>query len=199
MMKSSIKVTGVDELTRYLNDLQRKQIPFATAQALTATAEDVRAEIVKGLSEKFTLRKNWWRPGTRYGFNVKKARRNDLVAEVFTRAPWMVDHETGATRRPKGRNLAVPSEFVKRSKRDLITKANQPRNLKKAFVLRSRSGQETIFQRIRGKGLRPMYFLTKQAEIKPTLEFHITAVRVVNARWAKNFSKALDHAIKTAK
>jgi hypothetical protein len=65
-------------------------------------------------------------------------------------------------------------------------------------VARGAGGQKTIFQRLRS-GLVPMYFLEKRAKIKSTLGFRETAVRVAGRRWAQNFSKALDYALKTAK
>jgi hypothetical protein len=49
------------EVTRLLNDIQRKQIPFATSVALNKTAQDVQAGLVEGMSvfdrpKPFTLR-----------------------------------------------------------------------------------------------------------------------------------------------
>jgi hypothetical protein len=111
-------------------------------------------------------------------------------------------HETGGQKIPRGRNLAIPSLYVKRTKRELISKANRPRNLKNAFVVRGRSGQETIFQRV-GKGrnrtIRPMYFLEREAKIKPAFHFAQIAERVGLANWKKNFAKAIDFALRTAK
>lgn len=202
MLSFKMEVTGVREATRFLSDLQKKQIPFATAKALTETAEQARDEIVKHLQDKFTLRTAWWKPRTRYGINVQPAKKTSLVSEVFTRAPWMALQESGGAKIPRGQNIAVPSSFVKRSKRDLITKANRPRNLKNSFITRSKSGQETIFQRIgrgRNKAIRPMYFLEKRAQIKPAFQFAKTAQRVANDRWRKNFAKAIDFALRTAK
>jgi hypothetical protein len=195
----NIKIDGLDEATRFISDLHRKQIPFATAKALTDTAKDARAAIVEHLQGEFTLRTAWWKQGNKYGINVKAAKKNDLAAEVFTRAQWMELHETGGVKIPRRRNLAIPSTFVKRSKKDLITKANRPRALKNSFVRRSKTGQETIFQRINKKQIRPMYFLEKQAQIQPAFRFYHTASRVVNERWAQNFEKAIEFAIRTAR
>ncbi len=199
MLNFSIQVDGIQEATRYLNALQRKQIPFATAKALTETASDARDEIVRGLDRKFTLRSMWWKPRTRFGFNIKAAKKTDLEAEVFTRAPWMKLHETGGIKKPaQGKHLAVPSSFVRRNKRNKITTANRPRNLKNSFVGTGKNGQKTIFQRKR-KQVIPMYFLERDAQIRERLQFRDTAQRVVNKRWMRNFNKALDHALRTAK
>ena len=202
MLSFKMEITGIKEATRFLNDFQKKQIPFAVATALNETANQARDEIVKHLQSSFTLRTGWWKPRTRYGINVQPAKKTSLVSEVFTKAPWMGLQETGGIKAPRGKNIAVPSPYVKRSKRDLITQANRPRNLKNSFIGRSKSGQETIFQRIgRGKNrvIRAMYFLEKRAEIKPAFQFAQTAQRVANERWAKNFAKALDFALRTAK
>jgi hypothetical protein len=203
MLSFKMEITGIKEATRFLNDFQKKQIPFAVATALNETANQARDEIVKHLQGTFTLRTMWYKPKTRYGINVEGAKKTNLTATIFTRAPWMVQHEEGGTKIPiRGRNLAIPSPFVKRTKRELIGKANRPRNLKNAFIVRSKSGQETIMQRVgrgRNRVLRPMYFLEKSAQIKPAFQFAQIAQRVANERWAKNFAKALDFALRTAK
>lgn len=65
------------ETTRWLNDLERKQIPFATSVALNKTAQDVQAGLVSGMSvldrpKPFTLR----------GVYVVRSTKGNLTATI---------------------------------------------------------------------------------------------------------------------
>lgn len=184
------------EVDRLLRGME-KQIPFTTSVAINKTAENIRDEIIKTLPNKFTLRTSWWKPRTRYGFNVKPSNKRYLTAEVYTRAPWMISHEYGEIRRPRGTAFAVPTENVKRTKKQLISKAQKPRALQYAFIVQSRKGA-VLAQRIRG-ALRVMYGLEKQAPIKATLGFAATANRVANKLLMRNIEDAVEYAMRTAK
>lgn len=195
-----IKIEGLDKIIKNLDDMAKKQVPFATARALTKTAEDARDEIVKDLPGKFTLRTSWWKPRTRYGFNVKPAKKTDLKAEIFTQAPWMQIHEVGGIRTPeRSRELAIPTLQVRRTKRQLIGASQRPRALKKSFVKITRTGQKVLFQKVGKKGIKPMYLLEPKARIKPVLRFVETAKKIITQRFESNFTKSFEDAMRTAK
>lgn len=76
----TINIThDLDQLTRKLTAMQREQIPFATAKALTKTAQKVQAATVKEMQSKFdrptpfTLKSLWTKPAT----------KRDLSAMVY--------------------------------------------------------------------------------------------------------------------
>jgi hypothetical protein len=52
MIEINVKA-DVKEATRWLNDIQRKQVPFATAKALTSTAKLVQAELKREMLAEF--------------------------------------------------------------------------------------------------------------------------------------------------
>jgi hypothetical protein len=77
MMQVDIR-SNVREVSRWLDDAQKKQLPFATVYAMTLTARDVRTEEVNVMKRVFD------RP-TPYTLNalaVKSATRKSLVASV---------------------------------------------------------------------------------------------------------------------
>ena len=105
------------QLTAYLNRVQRKQIPFATAKALTQTAFDVRAFIQRALP-RFLDRPT---KGIIRSVQVLKATKYNFTARVgfaglgFGKTAWkespakiMRRHIKGGTRYPNKRAIAVP-------------------------------------------------------------------------------------------
>ncbi len=135
-----------------------EQLPYATALALTRTAQDAQAEIKRGLPRRFKLRNRWVEQGIR----VKAARKGPAPeAVVHSRDGFMFLQEVGGTKLPHGRALAIPGheqpDYVAGRS---IRKANRPRALlaKPAhFVapLRHGSKQLGIFQRMGRKRTRP--------------------------------------------
>lgn len=49
----TVRIEGVERLRRRLDDMQRRQIPFATARALTLTAKAVEARVQRDMAEAF--------------------------------------------------------------------------------------------------------------------------------------------------
>lgn len=193
--------TNLDSVKSYVTDLQNNQIPYATAKALTALANEARGDVVAGLPTKFTLRTSWWKPGGRYGFNVATAQKRDWPrqqAEIYTRAPWMRMQETGGTKLPKGQHIALPTSNVRRSKRDLITTANKPLALKNTVKVKTKGGDEVLLQRT-SRIARIMYLLKPKAEIPARLSFFKTIQVSINRNWFATFSREYDNALRTAK
>lgn len=190
-----------------------RELPFSMSKALTKTAQDVQEKVIRDLPEKFTLRRNWYEKGMRYGFKIRMANKTTLSSEVFTAAPWMRLHETGGIKTAPGKRLAVPFEEkqgsrpgvvfgVKRSKKDLIPKSQTPSGLGgKAFKIKGSKGDLLAIRTGRGKRsvLRIMYGLEPKANIKKRLQFAETAQQVVAQVWRKNFEEAIDYALRTAR
>jgi hypothetical protein len=204
--------TGLKEVVRALERAE-KEIQFATAKALTKSAQDVQAAVIDKLPEQFTLRTGWYKPNTPYGFKIRMATKQDLEAVVYTKAPWMLLHEEGGTKRSaQGKRLAIPFNYrqgsvpgvafgVRRTKRDLVANSQKPRNLKKAFVMQGQHGDLLATYTGRGKNrvLQILYALEQQAKIKKRLGFEETARKVLREAWRKNFDDALDYALRTSR
>ena len=108
------------QLTAYLKGVQRKQIPFATKNALNDVAFDARSFVKKSLPRRFD------RPtkGLISSVQVIKSKKKNLTAQVgfaglgFRTSKWMESpaqimsrHIKGGTRFPKrGGNLRIPSD-----------------------------------------------------------------------------------------
>jgi hypothetical protein len=197
-----VDVQGLAPTQKYLSNIGR-QVPFATALALTRTAKEIQREEIAHIRTAFTVRGSWLRIGGKFGVGIVPASKENLVAVVESRAPWLEAHEEGTVRTPEGAHFAIPQKDIRRTKTQVIAKAQRPRALKRAFKVETKAGRvPLLLQRVgRGKNsiLRVMYQLTGRARIEPRLEFLRTGKAVVEKAWRRIFSEALDHAIHTAK
>ncbi|MDR5757009.1 hypothetical protein [Caballeronia sp. LZ035] len=123
-------------LTRRLNDFERKQLPFASAQALTAVAKRVQA------AEKAALPQVFDRPTpfTVNSIGIKAARKNTQEALVFVKdiaASYLEPYEFGGTHKliGSGKTWLNPKDMA------LL---NQYGNFNRA-VLKRLEGRSDIF------------------------------------------------------
>lgn len=192
---------------RELDDLARRQLPFAVARALTWTARDARDEVRKQVARRFVTRSKW----VERGIVFRSATKRMPVAVVGSRDWFMADHEDGATRWPfKGRHRAAPLA-VRKNARQKITKAKRPKALlakggrRKFFVQRLKTGRaKGQFAVLRRAGrdrypLQVLYLLEAQTKIRPKFGFRKTVERTVARRLRKNFGKSLAQALATAR
>src|SRR5882724_2786221 len=92
-LKISIRA-DVKRLQRSLDDVARRQVPFATAQMLTGLAKRVQDEERRNLAKVFDRPT----PFTLGGIAVKGARKSDLTAIVYVKpiaAAYLAPFETG--------------------------------------------------------------------------------------------------------
>ncbi|HEY8562806.1 MAG TPA: hypothetical protein VIL74_20680 [Pyrinomonadaceae bacterium] len=180
-----------------------KQLPFATAKALTATAKDAQKDVVDSLDDKFTLRNNWWKPNTPLGIKVRSAKKTNLQAEVGTNFDALEKFETGKDKIPFGRYIAIPTSNVRRNKRQIIQKGQRPKNLRRAFILVTRKNKVPMLFQRRGRGRKSdifaMYRLEERVKIRKNSPVVEPALKSIRANLNKNFMKSLDEALRTAK
>ncbi len=192
----------VKELTKSLNDLQRKQIPFATAQALTRTAQDVQKAEVVNVQRVFENKKKWWLKQQPTGIKITPAKKNNLVASIFTNAFFADLQEEGGTKRPfRGSTLAIPTDNVAKrfrksgGARDIL-------NQKNVFITKFRDGSKGIVKKVGGKRnprLKALFGFERTAKIPRRFNFKKVAARVANRQFIRRFNQSLDKALKTAR
>ena len=199
-----IKVeSNLGALTKALDVFGKDQLPFATAGALTSTAFVVRETIVEDtFPRSFDVKNKRFAGAT---FRVDKANKRKLEARVFDRLgkDFLAMQESGGTKRPRGNNVAIPTDEIRVTGRG-VAKARRPRQIlqsgKRAFKTRSKTGQEIIAQR-RGKKrypLKVLYVLEPQAQIKPRFPFYTVAQMSAQKTFEKKLPEFLKRARKNA-
>lgn len=150
----------VKALERKLSDLAYRQMPFATAQALTALARDVQGAEKKALPGVFDRPK----PFTENAIGVIPARKDNAQAMVFMRditAAYLEPYEFGGKNKLNSRALLKPVD----AKGDLDQYGNLPRNYLAKLkarsdifigVVKTKDGGEIngVWQRTVGEGTK---------------------------------------------
>lgn len=171
-------------------------MPREVVKTLNYLAYDSRDSFIKSqLPDKFTLRKAWWKPGNQFGFNVQKATTANMTATIYTAAPWMSLHELGGNKLPRLEHIALPTEQVRRTKRDLIMKSQRPMALKKAFFLNTDDGGEVLamnFGRGKNRITKVMYTLRHKTHVWPRLRFKKYIEQYVLANAESKLLRILD-------
>ena len=185
-MDIQIQVKGVDELVRNLRDLGVNRIPNYVARALTGIADQAQGAMDKNMRAGLTVRGIWDTKGYKYGINRTAASKNNLQAEVYSIAPWLFEQETMTTITPrKAGMLATPTRWVRPSRlnEEVIKKALRPRSLQRTFKIKSRYGNEVIYQRS-GTGrlstMLPMYVLRHQTPEPQRIHLVDAATETIN-------------------
>jgi hypothetical protein len=104
-----------------------KQIPFATALALTTIAGMARAEIRRELPREFVIRNSF----TARGIVTEMAKASDwpnCYSVVGSRDEYMAAHEDGGTREKENKAFAIPYA-IRENLRDLIPRRLWPGRL----------------------------------------------------------------------
>lgn len=183
------------EMNKFIGSLP-KQINYGASVGLNNLATHMRDSELAGAKNSLTLRGRWYEPKSRFGFNVQFAKKNDLNAAVYTRADWMVLHTEGGTKVGRKGRIAIPTENVKRSKRDMITRANRPKNIKGSFLIHTSKGDAIAIKKGRGKKskLVVLYWLEKQVKIKKVFDFYEIGKKVYDRNAQKYLSEGIDKA-----
>lgn len=196
--------SNISAVSKAIDAFGKRQIPFATSQALNDTAFAVRKEIVeRTYPDSFTVRNRRFASAM---FRVGKASKRNLVATVsdVLGRDYMVDQAKGGIKRPRGRNIAIPSREIKRTGTGKVPKAKQPRNLLdgKGYRTTLRSGQPVIAEKTgRGsaKRQRVLYLLEPTARIPKRFPFYERGRKVAKDTFPRAFDRRFAQARRTAR
>lgn len=138
----------------------QKQVTFANVQACNKTALDVQTFTVSNLlPRKFTLRSKgapWYRPGTRFGFNINFASKKKVESRIGSRADWLERQEKGGEKKVEGHKLAIPSRFWK-AKEEIMSREKKPKTILKDFDSKISKAQRSLRQAERRAARTPFF------------------------------------------
>lgn len=196
MMELNIK-SNVKSFTRYLSTVQRKQVPFALARALTWTAQDCQKAIQDSIPKRFTVTKKWWLKQQPTGIKIKPAKKDKLWAVVYTEAYFAKLQEDGGIKTPfRAKKLQVPTDKV-------------PKSRKKAGGAAVMLGQKKVFSNRRGvfrkvgrkkeRRVELLFWKTRSAVITARFGFKAMAYKTAAKVFDENFRRSLAKALKSAR
>jgi hypothetical protein len=182
----------------------RKQVPFATALALTMTAKDAQTDVRGALGDSFTIRSKYVERGIR----IKAATKRDLTAEIGSRADFMRAQAEGGIKEPRGgrAGIAIPLDGARPTPTTMTPRSKWPgalmRRKKDRHWVMDIKGRPTLVRAVgEGDGARiePVYLIASRVRVPERwpLEEQVTAV--ISAKWAVNGVKALKRAMATRK
>ena len=201
-MITRFQLKGLSEAGRALDAKARRQVPFVLAVTLTHLAKASQAEIrERVLPRQFILRRAAW---AKAGIRIRPATKQRLESEVADINPYMLLQETGGTKLPFGRFIAVPLRGARRSQTSVIRAEDRPAAVMKAggFIrgnVMFRAAQVFKKQR-RRRGMvgpvnaqrqrnrvMPMYALVPKASVRAVYAFAPTVQRVVGDQYQRQF------------
>lgn len=183
------------KLSARLDDIAKKQMPFAAARALTDAARDAAQTITVALPSIFDRPT----PFTTRAIAVMPARKETLTAQVFVKdiqAKYLELEETGGTREPPETALIVPVDIA------LNPFGNIPRGALKRLAGGGRSqvfvgkvkGVGGFWQRGPHHSIRLLAAFVAEEHYKPRFDFR----RRVVAAATKSFPRFLEERLKAA-
>ena len=216
-MRLSIK-HNIDEVTRGMSSIQKKQIPFATMLALNDTAFDLQRVYKAQTKQKFSEPTKF----TQTGFAVEKAKKTNLKAVVYVtekREDYMKLQVDGGVRHPKNKAIIVPnksnsSDLGKYASGNLTKGAvNKIKKQKDKYffgVPKGNQGSEGIWERygrsatgsVSGARIRQVAKLSNQAKYKALFPWTSIGNGVAFSRskgFDSHFAKRLRFALNTAR
>lgn len=190
--------SNIEELTRKLPAFYRKQIPFATSQALNDTARKIATDDVrKALDDQLDNPT----PYTKAGFRYKRSTKRNLVAQVYSmpsRWAYLQYAVNGGVRRPRGRAISIATG--KRNKY-----GNKPRGWLTKQAARSDTfwgdigGTYGLWQKARNGKVTLLAYTTPSAQYKKRFNY-LGAVSAATQRiFPKAFSMRMRAAMNTAR
>jgi hypothetical protein len=199
-------------ISKKLSDLAYRQMPFATAQALTAVAREVQGQEKQALPSIFDKPT----PFTENSIGVIPARKDNPVAQVFIKdiaAAYLAPYEFGGKNKLNSQALLKPvaqgvNQYGNLPRTKLSQLKGQAAKGKKGIFVgkvKTKSGQEVdgVWQRVpAAKGqsshLKLLIKFTDAHEARQHMDWFKRADQIVRRTYQREFGKALAKAMATA-
>jgi hypothetical protein len=172
------------------------QMPFIMSVALNKALVATREYLVSHTWPESIVQRN---PGfIKAALRMEFSKKNDLRVEIYDRLERasLKKHAEGGVKLPRGRQLAIPTRYVKVGAHG-VPRNKRPRNLPKdqTFVQNNR-----IYQTV-GKGknrkLQVMYVLKPQVKINKDVPFYSDFETQLNVHVMKELPQAITYAMST--
>ena len=181
-------------LIKHMSKVQKKQIPFAAANAINATLFDVMK------AEKAQLPKKLDRPTpyTMKAFKINKAKKSMLVGDIHVmpeRYKYLKYAIEGGTRTG---NIGVPTKHAKLNKFGNIPMRKKGLIKNKKQFIQTINGVSGVWERSK-QGTKLMVAFENSVTYKKRFPFFKIAEGVARKKFQRNFKKSLARAMASAR
>ena len=181
-------------IIKHLNKTQKKQIPFAAAQAINNTLFDIMK------AEKAQLPKKLDRPTpfTMKAFKINKAKKTELIGDIHVmpeRYKYLKYAIEGGTRTG---NIGVPTRHSKLNKYGNIPMRKKGLIKNKRQFIQTINGVSGVWEKSKS-GLKLMVAFEKTVSYEKRFSFYKIADGIARKKFQRNFQKTLKRAIDTAR
>ncbi len=192
---------NIKDVQKQLTRIQRQQIPFAAAKALTDTARDAQKAVKKQIPKKID------RP-TRFTVNAigfARATKRKLSSEVFVKPlqekylKWQID---GGTRTVGGHGTGVPTKNKKLNKFGNIPGRKGGLVKGKSQFIATIAGVSGVWQRYGGKKnprVKLIVAFEQTVKYEKRLPFYKIVTRTAASQFPKRFNQSLRLALATSR
>ncbi|TCS37473.1 hypothetical protein EDC30_104277 [Paucimonas lemoignei] len=200
MMSMSVK-SNVDAVRKNLTDIAKKQLPFAVAKGLTATAKDTQGVLTEALPRQLDRPT----PFTMRAFAITPATKSKLYAKVFVKPDqwkYLTYQFEGGDRKPTGRALVLPKNVKLNQFGNMQRRAIKQLLAKKNVFSGVVDGVPGIYLRKQfasGTGVQLLVGYADQVRYRKRYPFQAIAQRSVSKAFDRNFKRALDEALASAR
>ena len=195
-MKIDVK-TNIKEVTKDLSRTQKKQIPFATANAINATLFQLRKEMGKQTKKKLDNPT----PFTQRGFMVEKASKLKLFGLLYLKdevADYLKYQIDGGVR-SGSKKFAIPTSNARLNKYGNIPGKKSGVVKGKNQKILTINGMTGVYQTHKDKTVKLLIAFKDSANYKIKFPFYKIGQGFINNKFNKNFVDAMDKALKSAK
>ncbi len=187
----------VKTAARALDVVREDQAPYATALALTRTAQVAQKNLRDDLPERFRDRGGL--PWLSKGIRIEAAKKDKLTAFVVDIDWFMLYQEEGGMKGSADQLQRVPGEQL--SGLQLKPKLSEILLRPGEFIATNQAGEEFVAHRV-GEASYPIvvdFFLRDRVRVQPRFHMADTVERTVRDRFPGEFATAMRRAIATAK
>lgn len=190
--------TQFEQFAKGLSDLGRQEAPFATARAITVTAEDAVEAVEKHIEDVFERPT----PFTKRAVGLKRASKARPIATVYIKriqAQYLGIQATGGQRRPRRRFLLDPVGARLNKAGNIPRKALDRMLAKPDHFLATIKGVRGVWRRYKSGRIKLMIALDEVQSYRRRFYFERTVETVVARRLRRNFGREMGKAIAQAR
>lgn len=191
------------EMTKSLNSIQRKQLPFAISRALNDTIFDARKSVVRRVQSVYDNKKKWYNAGSPTGIKAITSRKTRLFVELHAGAYFAERQEEGGVKRAvSGKYVAIPVKGAVARKFQRSDGITRLKRAQKGVFITTPKGNKTpsVFKRVgKKRKVKRLFSFAPKTTTRSSFRFYETAKKVADRRFTRHFSMRLDQALRTAK